>query len=212
MWWHEIHRLEQRLAGLSTGDGPPVSASAIIEDGVVLDERAGPVSIGDGTRICAGSVLRGPIAIGADCLVGNHTMLRGPLEIGDGVRIGYACEVKNAIVERRATIGPLCFVADSVVEEDAYLGAMVRTSNHRLDGEPISVIHEGQAVATGREKLGCLIGARSALGIQVIVLPGRVIQPDCVFEPRLTISRNFPQGHYRVRQQVECVVPEPSTK
>ena len=36
-----------------------------------------------------------------------------PNQIGDGSRIGFAAEIKNAIIEERVTIGPQCFVADS---------------------------------------------------------------------------------------------------
>jgi NDP-sugar pyrophosphorylase family protein len=205
MWWHDVQQLAERVAARHVNCGAHISSLAEVENGARVDDSAGPVSIGDRTRICSGAVLIGPIAIGADCLIGNNTMLRGPLLIGDAVRVGYACEIKQALVDDRVTIGPLCYVADSVVEKDAYLGAMVRTSNHRLDGAPVHVIEGVRSIATGLEKLGCRIGARSSLGIQVIVLPGRVIAPDTVFEPRVTVSRNYPQGHYRLRQDIECV-------
>ena len=65
-----------------------------------------------------------------------------------------------------------------------------------------------QAISTGREKLGCWIGARASLGVQVIVLPGRVIAEDSLFEPRVTISRNHPSGRYRLKQDVERVLDE----
>ena len=81
----------------------------------------------------------------------------------------------SPIVQDRVTIGPQCFIADSKIEADAYLGAQVRTSNHRLDKKTVEVMVDGERLDTGLEKLGCLIGARAALGIQVIVLPGREI-------------------------------------
>jgi bifunctional UDP-N-acetylglucosamine pyrophosphorylase/glucosamine-1-phosphate N-acetyltransferase len=101
------------------------------------------------------------------------------------------------------TIGPQCFVADSKIEHDVYLGAQVRTSNHRLDKQNVKVLVEGEWVDTGVEKLGCLIGAGSSLGIQVIVLPGRVIAPGSAFAPRITVEKNLPTGRYRVAQQLE---------
>jgi acetyltransferase-like isoleucine patch superfamily enzyme len=100
-------------------------------------------------------------------------------------------------------IGPQCFVADSKIENDAYLGAQVRTSNHRLDKRTVEVLVDGKRVDTGLEKLGCLIGARSALGIQVIILPGREIAPDSIFAPRVTIEKNLPTGRYRLAQPLE---------
>lgn len=63
---------------------------------------------------------------------------------------------------------------------------------------------DGETVDTGLEKLGCLIGARAALGIQVIILPGRVVAPDSIFAPRITIEKNLPPGRYRAIQQLEA--------
>jgi bifunctional UDP-N-acetylglucosamine pyrophosphorylase/glucosamine-1-phosphate N-acetyltransferase len=142
--------------------------------------------------------------IGRNCLVGNQAMIRGPALIEDEVRIGFATEIKNAEIRCGVLIGPMCFIADSRIDEDAYLGAQVRTSNQRLDRGPISVRHDGHEISTGRDKLGCWIGARASLGIQVIVLPGRVIAPDSLFEPRITITKNYPAGRYRAQQQIEA--------
>ena len=72
-------------------------------------------------------------------------MVRGPVAIGNGTRIGFATEIKNAIIGERVTIGPQCFVADSKIENDAYLGAQVRTSNHRLDKATVKVMVDGEA-------------------------------------------------------------------
>jgi bifunctional UDP-N-acetylglucosamine pyrophosphorylase/glucosamine-1-phosphate N-acetyltransferase len=180
-----------------------VAPSALICDGVVLDSSRGAIVIGERTKICHGAHLQGPLEIGADCLIGNLAIVRGPARIGNGTRIGFATEIKNAIIEDRVTIGPQCFVADSKIESEAYLGAQVRTSNHRLDKATVKVMVDGAAIDTGLEKLGCLIGVRAALGIQVIVLPGRVVAPDSIFGPRITIEKNLPSGRYRQAQQLE---------
>jgi NDP-sugar pyrophosphorylase family protein len=200
MWWVDVRDLGSRLAGLTAGIDP----SATIEPGATLDESAGPIAIGAGTKVCGGAVLRGPLAIGADCLIGNNAMVRGPTSIGDRVRIGYAAEVKQALIADRVSIGPMCFVADSRVDAGAYLGALVRTSNHRLDGRPVSVRDGDVATETGCDKLGCWIGADASLGIQVIVLPGRVIAAGSLFEPRVTVDRNYPAGRYRLKQTLEA--------
>jgi UDP-N-acetylglucosamine diphosphorylase / glucose-1-phosphate thymidylyltransferase / UDP-N-acetylgalactosamine diphosphorylase / glucosamine-1-phosphate N-acetyltransferase / galactosamine-1-phosphate N-acetyltransferase len=143
------------------------------------------------------------VTIGMDCLVGNLAMIRGKTSIGDGTRIGFSTEIKNALIQEWVTIGPQCFIADSKIESGAYLGAQVRTSNHRLDKRTVEVIVDGRRIDTGLEKLGCLIGARAALGIQVILLPGREVAPDSVFAPRITVEKNLPTGRYRLAQQLE---------
>ena len=201
VWWNDIVALADRVA--PSGTQSQIDSTAIVEDGATLDDTSGPIIIGARTRICAGAILRGPIRIGAGSMIGNNVMLRGPALIGDDVRIGYTSEIKQAIIGDRVSIGPLCFVSDSKVDDDAYLGALVRTSNQRLDRKPVFVRDGDQDIATGQDKLGCWIGARASLGIQVIVLPGRIIAADSLFEPRITISRNHPSGHFRVRQDIE---------
>jgi bifunctional UDP-N-acetylglucosamine pyrophosphorylase/glucosamine-1-phosphate N-acetyltransferase len=201
VWWRDLAAAADRLAcfdgAVELGEGARVSPSA------TLDTSQGSIVIGDRTQICDGATIVGPVVIGSDCLVGNLAMVRGTTLIGDGVRIGFGTEIKNAHLGNRVTIGPQCFVADSIVEDDAYLGAQVRTSNHRLDRELIKVMVDGQSVDTGLEKLGCRIGARTALGIQVIILPGRIVPPDSIFGPRITIEKNLPAGRYRQAQALQ---------
>jgi bifunctional UDP-N-acetylglucosamine pyrophosphorylase/glucosamine-1-phosphate N-acetyltransferase len=67
----------------------------------------------------------------------------------------------------------------------------------------VKVLHGGDWVDTGLEKLGCLIGAGASLGIQVIILPGRVVPPDSSFAPRITVEKNLPPGRYRLAQKLE---------
>jgi NDP-sugar pyrophosphorylase family protein len=205
MWWRELQAQKDLWPAFPDTDASlTVDPTAIIADGAVLDTTRGPITIGPRTKICRGAHLQGPITIGGDCMIGDLAVVRGPAQIGNGTRIGFAAEIKNAIIGEGVSIGPQCFVADSKIENDAYLGAQVRTSNHRLDKATVKVMVDGDAVDTGLEKLGCLIGARAALGIQVIVLPGRVVAPDSVFAPRVTIERNLPSGRYRPTQQLEA--------
>jgi bifunctional UDP-N-acetylglucosamine pyrophosphorylase/glucosamine-1-phosphate N-acetyltransferase len=205
MWWAEVETLADRLAAdplLEAGLSPQVE----IEAGATIDETRGPVTIGAGTRVCAGAIIRGPAVIGRNCLIGNQAMIRGPVLRADGVRSGFASELKQVLVGEGVMIGPLCFVSDSKLDAGAYLGALVRTSNDRLDHAEIMVRQGNRDVPTGLHKLGCWIGEGTALGIQVIILPGRVVSPHSLFEPRITISRNFPPGRYRAAQAVEPVV------
>jgi UDP-N-acetylglucosamine diphosphorylase / glucose-1-phosphate thymidylyltransferase / UDP-N-acetylgalactosamine diphosphorylase / glucosamine-1-phosphate N-acetyltransferase / galactosamine-1-phosphate N-acetyltransferase len=203
VWWRELQQLPGALLPAGAPGELSVHPDADVSATAILDTDRGPVSIGARTRICPGAHIEGPVVIGADCLVGNLAMIRGNTSIGDGTRIGFSTEIKNARIGERVAIGPQCFVADSKIECDAYLGAQVRTSNHRLDQRTVEVIVDGERIDTGLEKLGCLIGARAALGIQVIVLPGREIAPGSTFAPRITVERNLPAGRYRLAQILE---------
>ncbi|EHO0060318.1 acetyltransferase [Escherichia coli] len=169
---------------------------------IFIDETEGEVVIGEGTRICHGAVIKGPVVIGSNCIVGNSVFIRQHTVIGNNVKIGFSAEVKNSVIESNVTIGPMCFVADSVLCERVYLGAQVRTSNHRLDDDYIYVRTENGSINTGCKKLGCYIGKKSKLGVQVIVLPGRQIKEDTIIGPRIIIERNLDKGKYFLKQEV----------
>ena len=200
MWWRDLEALGEELASRT---GAAIDPTADVDATAIIDTSAGPVIVGPGTKICAGACVAGPVTVGADCMIGNYALVRGPARIGDGVRIGFATEIKNAIIEDEVLIGPQCFVADSRIDRQAYLGAQVRTSNHRLDKQGIKVFVDGQEHDTGLEKLGCHIGAGASLGIQVIVLPGRIVAAGSSFGPRITVEKNLPPGRYRLAQQLQ---------
>jgi bifunctional UDP-N-acetylglucosamine pyrophosphorylase/glucosamine-1-phosphate N-acetyltransferase len=195
MWWKRLGIQADELRDLRSC----VPFSATVASTATL---VGGISIGDNTRVCPGAYVEGPVRIGADCLIGNNAMIRGPISIGDGTRIGFAAEIKNAVIGAGVAIGPLCYIADSVVEDEAYFGAMVRTSNHRLDRQPVKAMHEGVLHDTGLEKLGAYIGAGASLGIQVVILPGRIVAPGSVFGPHITIEKNLPLARYRLKQEL----------
>ncbi len=197
MWWTELRAQSDALSTLSRDVSPEASVSP--EARII-----GDVEIGAGTRICAGATIHGPVQIGRDCLIGNNAFIRGHTRIGDRCRIGFATEIKLARLGDDVSIGPQCFVADSLVEEGAYLGALVRTSNHRLDGGTVKVMQNGALLDTGLDKLGAWIGARVALGVGVIILPGRVVAAGSQFGPRITIEKNLPRGRYRLEQRLQC--------
>ncbi|EEW3779058.1 acetyltransferase [Escherichia coli] len=173
-----------------------------ISDSVIIDESAGDVVIGANTRICHGAVIQGPVVIGANCLIGNYAFIRPGSVISNDLKVGFATEIKNSVIEFAVIIGPQCFIADSVVGEYAYLGAQVRTSNHRLDNQLVSVRIRDETIITGCDKLGCYIGQRSRLGVQVVILPGRIIAPDTKLGPHIIVERNLAAGNYSLRQEL----------
>lgn len=196
MWWNDLQAMATALTTMAPAidPGAQVSPRAIVR---------GTVRIGAGTRVCDGAHIEGPVHIGRDCLIGNHALLRGPLQIGDGTRVGFASELKHALIGQRVSIGPQCFVGDSRIDDHAYLGALVRTSNHRLDGACITVHVDGEVHDSQRDKLGAWIGTCAALGVGVIILPGRIIAAGSQFGPRITVERNLPPGRYRLVQQLQ---------
>ncbi|HAX5097622.1 TPA: acetyltransferase [Escherichia coli] len=173
-----------------------------IASSAVIDNTRGPVWIGEGSQICHGAYIAGPVVIGSCCMIGNHAVIRGGTYISNYVRIGFSTEVKGSVIARKVIIGPQCYIGDSVIEESCYLGALVRTSNHRLDGKTVNVIFNGEFIDTGKYKLGCLIRHHSSLGVGVVILPGRIILPKTMIGPRIIVEKNLPVGNYKLQQRV----------
>jgi NDP-sugar pyrophosphorylase family protein len=201
MWWSELDLVKSRILDLSK-DIDLNKSIDILSGNINIDETEGPVIIGKGTKICENAIIKGPVFIGENCLIGNNVFIRGNTYISNNVKLGFSTEIKNSIIQENVTIGPQCFIADSKIEANSYLGAQVRTSNHRLDKKNIRVFIDGHLYDTGKDKLGCLIGKNSALGVQVVILPGRIIAESTIFGPKVLVEKNLPSGKYLLKQQI----------
>lgn len=207
MWWTQLET-QSYMDGIGQGlilyreEDRNFQQDYSVHHTAELDDSEGPIYIGPGAKIDALTFVKGPTVIGKGAVVGRASVVRGAY-IGTNVKLGYAVEVKNAIIRANASVGPQSYVADSFVDEGAYLGAQVRTSNHRLDGKTVSVKDtDGTIVDTGMEKLGAYIGRGAHLGVQVVILPGRVVAPDSLFGPKVLIDKNYPKGRYTLVQQL----------
>lgn len=162
----------------------------------------GTTDIGENTFVSKDAKFNGNIVIGKNCMIGTGVIIRGNVIIQDNVRIGYGVEIKDSIIKEKTTIGPLCYIGDSMVEEDVYMGALVRTSNHRLDRTSIKSWNGEYYEDTGLEKLGSWIKKCSNLGIGVVILPGRIVPENSTFAPHIIITKNYTPGIYKIYQNI----------
>ncbi|HBM79889.1 MAG: hypothetical protein QME45_11840 [Clostridiales bacterium] len=184
-WWHEWRQQREN-----------------IDIKEKTDDFKGPACAGENTFISDDAVLKGNIIIGDNCMIGTGVIIRGNVIIEDNVRIGYGVEIKDSIIREGTTIGPLCYIGDSLVEREVYMGALVRTSNHRLDRKTIKSWNGEMYEETGFEKLGSWIRENSNLGVGVVILPGRIVPGNSTFEPHIVITKNYASGHYRLNQNI----------
>lgn len=210
-WWMDLQEQlketeDDSRTGGATDVGRTEGTSTAMDvgrtGGAERPGKAGRLCVGEGSRISEDAILDGNIVIGSHCMIGNGVVLRGNVVIRDYVRIGYGTEIKNSVIGEHCTIGPLCYVGDSLMERGAYLGALVRTSNHRLDRKTVTSWNGEAFEDTGLEKLGAHIGHDASLGINVVILPGRVVPPDSLFGPHIIIARNYPAGVYKLEQHI----------
>lgn len=152
-----------------------------VEENVIL---RGKVSVGRGTRVKANTYVEGPVIIGEDCQIGPGTYLRSGTVIGDGCHIGSAVEIKNSIIMKGTNIPHHNYVGDSIIGEGCNFGAGTKVANLRLDEEEVQVM----GIATGRRKLGAILGDGVKTGINVSINVGSLIGNNCHIGPGAVVS------------------------
>ncbi|MEO7793427.1 MAG: UDP-N-acetylglucosamine diphosphorylase [Thermoanaerobaculia bacterium] len=167
------------------------------------------IVVGKGARIAPGAVLEGPIWIGEDVDVRVGAYLRGGCWIGDGCVVGANVEMKRGILFPGAHSAHLNYVGDSILGRDVNLGAGVILSNFRHDGSPIEIptANDAPRLATGRRKLGAVLGDGVAVGCNSVLNPGTIVGARTQIYTGVQLrSGVYPADSLiKLRQQIEVV-------
>ncbi|MFN7961677.1 MAG: hypothetical protein U0002_10430 [Thermoanaerobaculia bacterium] len=171
------------------------------------------IRIGRGTRIGPGAVIEGPIWIGEDVEIRPGAYLRGGVYLGDGAVVGASTEVKRAIFFAGARAPHLNYVGDSILGEEVNLGAGTILSNFRHDGREITIPTAAGRIATGRRKLGAVLGDRVATGCNSVLNPGSIVGRGTEIYTGVQLrSGIYPaESVIKLRQELEIVEREPRT-
>ncbi|MBV8202932.1 MAG: UDP-N-acetylglucosamine diphosphorylase [Acidobacteria bacterium] len=195
--------LDEVLAGL------PSSAIAVrllpevhlAGDGIV---------IGRGARIHPGVVLEGPLYIGRDVEIRPGAYVRGGAWIGDGCVVGASTEIKRAILLPGARAPHLNYVGDSILGAGVNLGAGTILSNFRHDGREVRIgaaSAAGGGIASGRRKLGAVLGDGVLTGCNCVLHPGVVVGRETHLYPGVQLRAGvYPERSVvKLRQDLETV-------
>ena len=154
------------------GDGGlSIAESAVIEPGVVLDTRAGPIRLADSVRVEGPARLVGPLA------VGEGTILLGG-SIG-GSSIGRDCKVRGelwgSLLGDRVNKAHEGHIGRAVIGAWVNLGAGTTNSDLKNNYGTVTVWTPDGDVDTGRIKVGCFLGDHVKTGIGTLLNTGTVI-------------------------------------
>ncbi|TFG69826.1 MAG: glucose-1-phosphate thymidylyltransferase, partial [Methanomassiliicoccus sp.] len=161
--WDLLEANRILMEGLETKIEGEVSEKATVE---------GPLQIGAGSKILAGSYVVGPVVIGENTVIGPNAYLRPSTSIGDGCKVGNSAEVKNSVIMNSTKIPHLSYVGDSVIGERCNFGAGTKVANLRLDEKEVYVVINGKKVGSGRRKLGVIMGDDVKTGINATIDAG----------------------------------------
>lgn len=177
--WERLDAAAAEVAQLSARCDGMIHPTAVV-DGVLV--------LGEGSVVKAGTVIEGHVRIGRNCVIGPNAYLRGSVLVGDGCRIGHAVEIKSCIIGNGVAVAHLSYIGDSVVEDDVNVGGGCIFSNFRHDAGEIRMPWQGKLMPTGRNKLGCHVGAGCRIGCNTTILPGRVLPAGSCTTPGSVVS------------------------
>lgn len=166
------------------------------------------IVVGAGTDIAPGALVEGPAWIGSNVRIRTGAYVRGGCWIGDGAVVGANTEVKRSILFPGARAPHLAYVGDSILGADVNLGAGTVLSNFRHDGGEIEIAEtDGGKRATGRRKLGAVLGDGVATGCNSVLHPGVVVGRETVTYPGVMLrSGVYPERSViKLRQQLQVL-------
>ncbi|HYE31232.1 MAG TPA: UDP-N-acetylglucosamine diphosphorylase [Methylomirabilota bacterium] len=170
------------------------------------------VSIGEGTVVEPGAMIKGPAIIGKNCQIRHGAYIREDVIIGDNCVVGNSCELKNAFLFNNVQVPHFSYVGDSILGYKAHLGAGATISNIKLMPENIWIDVEGTPTDTGLRKFGALVGDETDIGCNAVVNPGSIIGKGSIIYPGV-FWRGILPSHMIVknRSQQDVVVRRPRT-
>jgi NDP-sugar pyrophosphorylase family protein len=142
---------------------------------------AGPCIIGPGTEVRHCAFIRGGALVGAGCVVGNST------------------ELKNVILFDKVQIPHFNYVGDSILGYTAHMGAGSITSNVKSDKQPVVCRDGDERMATGRKKVGAMLGDGVEIGCNAVLNPGAILGRGASVYPTACVRGSVAPGHI-VRQ------------
>jgi UDP-N-acetylglucosamine diphosphorylase/glucosamine-1-phosphate N-acetyltransferase len=143
-----------------------IGKDSFVEAHVTLDARDGPIYIGDGTKIHAGSRITGPTYIGDKVIIPTGLVREG-CTIGPVCRIGG--ELEETIIQGYTNKYHLGFIGHAYIGEWVNMGAATTNSDLKNTYGTVQVTTKGKNVNTGSTKVGCFIGdhAKTSIGTQI---------------------------------------------
>jgi len=178
--WEALDRLPAYLSSLQPAVLGRVAPGAVIQ---------GPVLIGRGAVVDPCAMIVGPAIIGEGCEIRHGAYLRGGVLIGDRCIVGHCSELKSSILLDEANAPHFNYVGDSILGHRVNLGAGAICANLRLDGREVTIRDGDTRIATGRLKLGAILGDDVRTACNVALNPGTIAAKGTIILPARHLSR-----------------------
>lgn len=137
--------------------------------------------------------ITGPCIIGPKTEIRHCAFIRGSALIGENCVVGNSTEVKNAILFDNCQVPHFNYVGDSILGYKVHLGGGAMTSNVRSDHGLVVVHADGENFATGRKKVGAMLGDFVEVGADTLTNPGTIVGRNSIIYPSMSVRGFVPE-------------------
>ena len=155
---------------------------------VTIDERKGFVHVEEGAIVEPHVHLIGPCLIESKATIRSHAYVREYTWMMTESLLGHASESKHSLFLPGAKAPHFNYVGDSILGSNVNLGAGVKLSNLRNDGQHIGIWLDDVRRETGLRKFGAILGDNAQLGCNAVTNPGTVLGKSSMVHPNTTVS------------------------
>ncbi len=174
------------IADFIVGIGPSL-------DKEIYTERGNHVYIAKSARVAPSAHIEGPCIVCESAEIRHCAYIRGSVIVGAGAVVGNSTELKNCILFDTVQVPHYNYVGDSILGYKSHLGAGAVTSNVKSDKSEVVVKGENFAFATGRKKVGAVLGDGVEIGCGAVLCPGTVIGKDSTVYPLVRVRGVIPE-------------------
>jgi UDP-N-acetylglucosamine diphosphorylase / glucose-1-phosphate thymidylyltransferase / UDP-N-acetylgalactosamine diphosphorylase / glucosamine-1-phosphate N-acetyltransferase / galactosamine-1-phosphate N-acetyltransferase len=165
-----------------------ISPNASLSKSTIID---GPCIIEDDVTIDDFCKIKGPTYIGKGSLIGMTSLIRNCM-LGNETRIGFNCEIGRSYFAGHDKIPHQNVIVDSLIGENVWFGAYSAVDNVLPEEQTILYeIAKGNAIDTGMDHFGAVIGNNCTIGTSVTILPGKHIHANTTVRPETIVARNI---------------------
>lgn len=158
-------------------------------------QTAPDVWVANTAAVAPSALVNGPCIIGPGAEVRHCAFIRGSALVGAGAVVGNSVELKNCILFDGAQVPHFNYVGDSILGHKAHMGAGAVTSNLKSDKSLVVIKYGAEQLATGRKKLGALVGDFAEVGCNSVLCPGTVLGRNSQVYPTSCVRGVVPEKH-----------------
>ena len=148
-------------------------------DPVVYEQRGENIWVAKSAKVFDSAYLGAPLIVDEEAEIRHCAFIRGSAIVGKHAVVGNSVELKNVVLFNGVQVPHYNYVGDSVLGYKAHMGAGSITSNVKADKKDVIIRDlsdpDSERIATGRKKVGAILGDYVDVGCNTVLNPGVVV-------------------------------------